>query len=391
MSEPRARDREADLAVVGAGIAGASAAYYAAKAGMSVVLVDRNAEPGGGTASAATAAGVRAQGRAPFELPLDTWPGLAGELGADIGYERNGMAICIDDDGQWDALRRRVAQERGAGFDVRLLDAAEIRALVPEIGPAIRGGSYLADDGQAHPIRTLRALVDGARRAGAVLALGESVVDLARAPGGAERARFALRTERRTIRARATLLAAGAWTAELVRLAGIELPIRAAALQMLATEPSSVRVKPVLAWVGKAISLKQLPSGRFWIGGGWAADSDGAGRTATRLESIAGSARTARDLVPALASVRITRAWAGREAYTPDEQPLIGAVAACPGLWVAAGFSGHGFAIGPGVGRLLAEWFTTGNAPAALRPFDPARFGEKHAAEATEAKESGNL
>jgi sarcosine oxidase, subunit beta len=131
----------------------------------------------------------------------------------------------------------------------------------------------------------------------------------------------------------------------------------------------------VLGWVGRGISLKQVPAGGFVIGGGW----PGRGlvdRYQTELMpgAMAKSAATTVALLPATAGVPVVRAWVGAESFCLDDYPVISTLPDHPGLLVAAGFSGHGFALAPAVGRRVAEWVGTGKVPDLLAPFDVRRF-----------------
>ena len=153
------------------------------------------------------------------------------------------------------------------------------------------------------------------------------------------------------------VVAAGAWAVALVAGVGARLPLRARALQMLRTAPAPPALTPVLGCFGQPLSLKQLDDGAYLIGGGWpAAIDDEAGNGWTlRDESVAGNLAVARAVYPAVGEVELARGWAGIEAFAPDDLPCLGSVAGVDGLLVAAGFSGHGFALAPAVGDILAR------------------------------------
>jgi sarcosine oxidase subunit beta len=105
------------------------------------------------------------------------------------------------------------------------------------------------------------------------------------------------------------------------------------------------------------LSLKQLADGAYLIGGGWPADILDPPGNAWQLReaSIQGSLAIAGRVYPPVAGLTLARGWAGIEAFTPDELPLLGPVPGVAGLVVAAGFSGHGFALAPVVGEILAR------------------------------------
>ena len=365
-----------DVVVIGAGIVGASTAYYLARSGVDVMLVDRRHPNAGGTASQASAGGVRQQGRVPVEMPLaiysiNLWGNLEDELEADLHYRRDGMTVATDDQALIPVLQQRVELEQSLGLDIRMVHGAELHELIPGLSPRILAGSYCPTDGHADPPRTVNALVTGARRLGANTQWQSPVEKLL-----VEKRRVvAVQTDAGNIACRYAILAAGYWSRSIAAAAGIDLPFAACPLQMMVTARQPHILDQVLGWVNHGISLKQVPSGGFVIGGGWPGWGDP--RTyQTRLlpGSMAKSADTTVGLFPALVNVPIVRAWLGIEAFCKDEMQIVGPAPSVDGLIVAAGFSGHGFAVGPGVGSLIAQYVTTNQWPEMLKPFGLERF-----------------
>lgn len=369
--------RSPDVAVAGAGIIGASIAYYLVRAGADVVLMDRAHAPAGATASGASAGGIRQQGRVAAELPLaiesiGMWNSLGGELEMDIRYHRGGMAICTNDPASLPGLRARIERERTAELDVRLVEGDALHRLVPGLSPRIVAASYCPTDGHADPMRTTRAFSLAAERQGAHVLWGCALQGVRR-----EGARVVgIETSQGPIACSTVILAAGAWTPKVAEDCGVPLPmVRPGFLQMMVTTRCQHMLEAVLGWVGQGISLKQASSGGFVIGGGW----PGRGaldRYETRLlpGSMAKSAATTVALFPALAGVPVVRAWVGTESFCRDDFPIISDVPDRPGIMIAAGFSGHGFALAPGVGRRMAEWIASGRQPDVLSGFDIRRF-----------------
>jgi sarcosine oxidase subunit beta len=184
------------------------------------------------------------------------------------------------------------------------------------------------------------------------------------------------------VAAETVVLAAGAWSDTLAATVGLRLPIRTRAFQMLrSTSAPPELLKPVVSALGRVLSLKQLPDGAFLLGGGWPGDPTPDRRGFTvRQESIDGNWAEACAVLPAVGQQRLDRAWCGLEAESIDELPFVGQVPALDGLVVAVGFSGHGFAIAPAVGRAVADQIAGRVVPAldGLRPdrisrFDPAQ------------------
>ena len=373
--------KTSDVIVIGGGLIGSATAYYLAMAGFSVTVMEARGLLKGGTASPASAGGVRQQGRDPAEMPLaiysvNLWSSLSDELEADLHYRRRGLIVLCDREDGLAKLERRAATEKAFGVDVRLIGPDELRDLAPGVARTMLGGSYCPTDGQADPILTTAAFARAAQKLG-VRYLSDCPVENLIFDKGRLLAVCSSKGETSCERA---VLAAGAWSALLAGRAGLKLPIEPFGLQMMVTARRPPQLDQVLSWFGQSLSLKQSVSGGFVIGGGWPGRIDPATyRTELLPGAMAKSARLAVSAFPSLKDIPVVRGWVGIEAYTPDHLPIIGEFPDHTGLVLAAGFSGHGFAISPGVGRLLAEYFVTGQWPRLLTPFQPGRFGNTYA------------
>jgi sarcosine oxidase subunit beta len=352
--------------IVGGGLMGLSAAFHLRRAdpGAEVTVLER--ERVGAAASGASAAGVRVMGRDPAEralalASLARWPDLERELEAPTGYRRGGGLRLALDDAAWGAAPAWVAEQRADGVPVELVDVDAARRLAPGIAAASRGGVHCPMDGQADAMATVRAFAAAARRLGARVEEGAGARGLV-----VERGRVAAieRDDGRRVAGDTVIVAAGAWTAALLAPIGVRLPIETRPLQMLLTQPAPVGLAPVLGAFGHKLSLKQLDDGAYLIGGGWPArvTDHAANRYELREESVKASLETARAVYPPLAGRALTRGWAGLEAFTPDDLPMIGPVAGIEGLVIAVGFSGHGFALSPMIGDVLARLALGGEA-----------------------------
>ena len=347
------------IVIVGGGLMGLSAAFHLCRAdpGARVTVLER--ERVGAAASGASAAGVRVMGRDPAEralalTSLARWPDLDRELEAPTGYRRGGGLRLALDDAAWGAAPGWVAEQRADAVPVELVDAAAARRLAPGIAPTCRGGVHCAIDGQADAIATVRAFATAARRLGARVEEGVGARALR-----VERGRLTAveRDDGRRLACDAAIVAAGAWTGALLSAVGVRVPIETRPLQMLLTEPAPAGLAPVLGAFDHRLSLKQLDDGAYLIGGGWPAHvtDHAANRYELLDESVKASLTTARSVYPPLAGCALARGWAGLEAFTPDDLPMIGPVPGIDGLAAAAGFSGHGFALSPMIGDLLAS------------------------------------
>jgi len=347
---------------VGGGLMGLSTAFHLRRAdpGTRVTVLERARV--GAAASGASAAGVRAMGRDPAEralalASLARWPGLERELEAPTRYRRSGGLRLALDGATWRAVAPWVAEQRAAGVPVEVVDEREARALAPGIAPGCLGGVHAPNDGQAEAVPATEAFAAAARRLGARVEEGVGVRALAVEGGrvvGVERGDGAREA------CDVVIVAAGAWSATLLGGIGVTLPIETRPLQMLLTAPGAPALRPVLGAFDRRLSLKQLDDGAYLIGGGWPARvTDHAGNRYEMLdESVRASLETASAVFPAVGECALARSWAGLEAFTPDDLPILGPVPGISGLLVATGFSGHGFALSPMIGDILARLAT---------------------------------
>jgi len=347
------------IVIVGGGLVGLSAAFHARRAEPRARVTVLERARVGDAASGASAAGVRVMGRAPAERALaleslSRWPELDRELEGKTGYRRSGgLRVALDEAG-WAEARATLAEQRAAGVPLELADADGARRLAPGISLECRGGVHCVIDGQAEALATVHAFAAAARRVG--VRIEEGVVATAVV---LEAARVAAVTcgDGSPVACDVAIVAGGAWTAPLLAKVGARLPLRGRGLQMLLTDAAPASLTPVVGCFGRPLSLKQLADGAYLIGGGWPAriPNEAVNRWEVLPESVSGSLEVARAVYPPLAARAVTRSWAGIEAFTPDDLPVLGPVPGVGGLLVAAGFSGHGFALVPALGDVLAR------------------------------------
>ena len=349
----------AAVVIVGGGLMGLSTAFHLRRLdpGVEVTVLERASV--GAAASGASAAGVRAMGRDPAErrLALESlkrWPELDRELEGQTGYRRGGGLRIALHDKSWDAAPGWAAEQRSDGVPLETLDARAAREMAPGINPGCLGGVYSPIDGQAGAMATVEAFASAARRLDARVEEGavvkalvvedSRVVGIERGDGSRQPCDVAVVT-------------AGAWTTSLLAPLGVKLPVHTRPLQMLLTRPAPGSLPPVLGCFERKISFKQLAGGPFLIGGGWPGRvvNHEANRWQVLEESVRGSLEVAGEVYPPVAACALDRSWIGLEAFMPDELPVIGPVPGVAGLLVATGFSGHGFALSPMVGDVLAR------------------------------------
>ena len=367
----------ADVIIVGGGISGVCAAWALAREGVAVRLLEK-----GGLASMAsgwTQGGVRQSGRDPAELALARaavarWQGLGDELGEDVEYRQGGNLRVARDADEVPAVRRMVDAQRRLGLDLELIeDRASLRELAPWISDEVCAASFCASDGQANPVKTVHAVARAAQREGAVIETGVSVRALRR---DGERV-CGVVTDAGDVDGDAVIVAAGVHTPAL--LAGVDLhqPMRLHHVCVMQTVPVPPFMTQVFGTAKADGSGRQEVDGRVRVTSGvqpWP-KADGAWRDDDVMPAagvVASVVARASRVIAGFADLPVSRVWGGLIDQSPDGLPVLDAPV--PGLVVAAGFSGHGFALGPVTGDLLRD-LALGREPAFdLAPFRLARF-----------------
>lgn len=367
-------NREADAIVVGGGIHGLSAALHLARMGKSVIVLERRYA--GRHSSGVNAGGVRTLGRALAEVALSVegmalWHRIEDLVGDDCGFRSHGFIRVAEDDAQVEALVRRREQTRALGFrHEELIDRDELRRIVPAIAPHCAGGLIARGDGAADPYRSTLAFKRAAESAGAVVIEGEGVKAITRAGS-----RWRVESLSESYVAPHVVNCAGAWAGEIAAMVGDSAPVGVRPSMMIVTERVPRFVEPTIGSVGRKLSFKQTSEGTVLIGGGQPGIADRATeQTRVNPVNLARSAQAAMALFPAMRGVRIARSWCGIEAQMPDDIPVIGASSRAPGIVHAFGFSGHGFQLGPIVGRAVAEIVAKGDTALPIGPFCLDRF-----------------
>ena len=411
-----------DLIVIGGGIVGCSAALYAARLGMSCLLIERDTP--GSAQSGRNLGFVRQQARDFPELALmigamRIWEGIEADLGRPVGWHQGGnLSLAFS---EADLASRRAWQQRGAeefGLDTRMLSAAETYSVVPGLATdiGIVGAMYTASDGRAEPARATRAFFEAGLEHGVSVSLGESA---SRIDTGGGRVNGVWVGDR-LYRAGAVVCAAGTGSSALLRHVGLDLPQERIRATVARTTPSpGLRLHPCVS--GPQTGIRQDVSGAFiisvaggeydvrldsWRSMRWYAQTRKDNPDAARVNYLAPlsgllRARTVapladipptrdhvpvetsrveqalgefRKIIPAAADLAIETAWAGIIDTLPDVIPVIGPVDGVQGLLAATGFSGHGFGPGPMAGKVLAELSAGRVSPIDISGLSPMRF-----------------
>ncbi|NUS18500.1 MAG: FAD-binding oxidoreductase [Mesorhizobium sp.] len=367
-----------DVIVLGGGLMGTASAYFLARRGASVTLVERNRIGAGATV--ASFGNIRRTGRHLSQLPLahrslSLWREAEKMLGRDVEFRATGHIRLIFDEGSLADMRAYAQAARPWGFELEELGPREIRSRFPGLGPAAIAASFSPHDGSGNPRLIAPAFAEAARKLGAAIVENAEVETIKQTGSG-----FLVTTSKGSFAAESMLNTAGAWGAGVAEQFGETVPLDARGPQMGVTEPLPHRVLPVVGiWTRDkdyGAYLRQVERGNIVFGGAAErvpVDLDPGHAKADPMR-LPVQLRAVARLLPTIAKVAVIRTWSGCEGYVHDMLPVMGRSATTPGLFHAFGFCGHGFQLGPGVGDAMAELMTTGRCETPLDDFRIDRF-----------------
>jgi glycine/D-amino acid oxidase-like deaminating enzyme len=412
------------VVVIGGGIIGVATALELAERGIDVTLCEKGeiaAEQ-----SSRNWGWCRQMGRDPREIPLileslRAWRGMNARVGAETGFRQCGIVYLLATDAEVAAQTKWYEQNaKPYGLTTRFVSAAEAHALQPGATVAWKAGLYSPDDGRAEPEWAVPAMAEAARRKGATILTNCAVRGVETAAGRVS----AAVTEKGAIACDAMVLAGGAWSRLFLGNLGVALPQLTVVNSVMRTSPIDTglehsasggkfsirrrldggytiahrhfsvadilpesfplafRFLPALLLDRKGLRLR---FGRRFFDSArlkrrWSLDSVSPFETIRVLDPepvdwiLDEALASLKQCFPAFAPIEIAERWAGCIDATPDVVPVISGLAAISGLYLATGFSGHGFGLGPGAGRLMAD-LVIGTPPVVdPRPFRYARY-----------------
>jgi glycine/D-amino acid oxidase-like deaminating enzyme len=370
-----------DVLIVGGGLAGTAAAYYLAREGVEVVLVERydlNTQASGSNAGSLHAQIAHepfvtegedwARAYAPtISLLVESirmWTGLDAELNDDLEVSVGGGILLAETDAQMRDIRRKMAIERAHGLEVEWVDRAELAKLAPYASAKMLGGAFCPTEGKANPLKATPAFARAAAKKGARFLTRTRVTGLA-----AERGGYSAETSAGPIHARRVVNSAGAEAGRIAAFLGIDLPIEANPIQVNVTEPVEPFIPHLVYSAGEKLTLKQAKNGSLLIGGGWPARwSASAERPTVDMASLRSNLAIAASVVPRVASARLLRVWPAIVNGTADWKPILGEVPGLPGFFMNF-FPWMGFTAGP-IAALITAALVMGRKP----PFDISGF-----------------
>lgn len=421
MAAMREIPTSADVVVIGAGIHGAATAYYLTQRNMDVVVCEKGRIAG--EQSSRNWGFVRQQGRDPAEIPLmmeanRIWRELERDLNADLEWTVGGNMVVFRSEQERAMFEGWMDHARAHGLDSRIIDRAEVERIVPGATIGELGAIYTASDGHAEPAKAAPALARAAEGRGATFLEDCAVFEVLTEGGHVS----GVRTEHGEIRAPVVVLATGAWSSKMLSHLGLKFPqvwIKGSVGRTAPVAP----ISETAVWGGVAFRQRQDGSINFAVR---SSDADltmqtilhgrhffGIGKEHMRdfrirfrrilLDTAMGhfsKEALERELVryrtldpepnhavldaalaelkraiPAVGDAGMQKSWAGYIDMTPDLLPVIEAQHNPRGLVIATGFSGHGFGMGPIVGKLVAQIIAVGEPSLDLSAF---RFGRFH-------------
>jgi glycine cleavage system T protein len=380
-------DDRARVVIVGGGVAGTSIAYHLTKLGWNdVLLLDRSELTSGSTFHSAGLVAQLRNSVSHTRMMMDgveLYPELQAETRVDVGWHQVGTLHLASSPYRLEALARQAGWAKSFGLPVEIVSASEALERFPLLDVSnVLGAQFVPTDGHLDPTGLTMAFAEGAKRGGARIRTGVRVVEIPVRDGRVT----GVVTDQGRIEAEVVVNAAGIWANELGRLAGVEIPVVPMEHQYLITRPIDGVTSsfPTLRDPDNLVYVREEVGGLV-VGGyernpdPWHVDTPIPPDFNHRLleerwERFEPIAEGAFNLIPALRTTEINRFINGPEAFTPDDDFILGETEV-RGFFVAAGFCAHGITGGAGVGRSTAEWIVDGEPSMDLSKMDVRRFG----------------
>ncbi len=370
---------KADVIVIGAGIVGNATAYYLAKKGLKVTVLEASDYIGNG-GSSRNGGGVRQSGRDPKELPLmvwgvqNIWPSLSEELGIDTEYTQGGNLRLGKTEAHLAILQKLADGATKCGVDVTMIDAKQVKEINPYMSDEVIGASWCPTDGHANPLTTTLGFYKKAREFGASFITGAAVSRIVVKKGHVS----GVESEGQFFEAPSVVVAAGYESNAILSTVGVNIPMKKHALSCLVTEAQPQMFRQMLGTAMADFYGHQTKHGSFVMGG-----TDGFDEVPARIDDsypLVGSSMvsaTCRGIIgyfPILKDAKVVRAWGGYGDFCVDGVATVSPCDEVPGLYIECGFTGHGFGIGPAAAYNIAELITEASCPADISPLRYDRF-----------------
>jgi len=351
--------KSADIVIIGGGISGVSIGYFLLKNGAkNVVILERDFLAAGATGRCG--AGIRQQWGSPlncimtkfscefFETATDEF---AAQSPINLEFHQGGYMLLVSTENELAQTKENIALQNSLGINSRLLSPSEARKLAPIIDTdGLLAAAFYHRDGHLNPFHTTQAFADAFTRLGGVIHTNTSVTDILLEGDKIT----GVCTDNGIISTNTIVIAAGGYSQQLAAMVNYELPLYSERHNILVTEPVERVLEPMLMSFSLNFYCQQTPHGSFIMGRNCPNQPRDLRTTADSNFPIA-MAKTITKVVPALKNLRMLRQWAGLYNMSPDSHPIYDQIPGTRGLYVTAGFSGHGFMMAPSTGQSMAE------------------------------------
>jgi sarcosine oxidase subunit beta len=360
----------ADVVIIGGGITGASAAFQLASRGVRVILCEKNFLGAGSTGRSSAIIRQHYSNEITARMALYSlrvFQNFADVVGGDAGFVQTGFVIFVEAKDRA-GLEENVAMQQHVGVNTRLMSANELRELDAHlVVPDKLAAAYEFEGGYADPASTTTSFANAAKARGAQIWQDARVTNVVVAH---ERV-VGVETTRGFISTNTVVNCANAWAPQIGAWVNLDLPIRAERHQVATFGRPASSDRPRFVVADFAASLYYRPEGgQLTLAGsidpahGTLVNPDNFNQGAD-LEFIADCAERIQRRYPAMATAEARGGWSGIYGVTPDWHPIIDAAPHVAGFFVAAGFSGHGFKLGPAVGVMIADMVMNVSTPTA--------------------------
>jgi sarcosine oxidase, subunit beta len=366
--------KTADVIIIGGGIIGLSIAYHLAeKEAGNITVLERDL-----LAQASTGlslGGIRQQFFHPDNIQLSqaslkVFENFKRDFGVDINFRQAGYLFLIQQPDTWTDFLSAAELQKELGVPIEVLSPEEIKKGWPYINTeGLQGGTFGSADGYADPYQAAMGYAKACRNLGVSIREKTEVIDLMIDNGQVS----GVETSSGNISAPVVVNAAGAWAAQVGKMAGVDLPVNPYRRQAFMTKAFDLIPKPVPLVIDQDKAFYFRGEDPGIIMGMSDHDEPSSFRTHTDREFLERVIEAAVLRAPVLEQARIMRGWGGLYAITPDSNPIIDALP-IEGLYCAIGFSGHGFQHGPAVGQIMADLILKGEASFDRKPFLYKRF-----------------
>ena len=366
----------ADIVVIGGGIMGLATAFNLARAGMKRVVVIEQGYLCSG-ASGRNGGGVRAQFSSETNVrlmqeSLRICSEFASEMKINVWFRPGGYLFLVRNAASQASLEASVAVQNECGHATRMLSPKEAKSIVPELDvTGVLAASYNANDAVVFPWPFVWGYAKAAESLGVVVRTFTKVIGF-ETKGAKIRA---VKTDHGDIATSRVVNACGAWSPEISRMLGVELPNKPHRHEICSSEPLKPWLTPLVADLSNGLYFSQSTRGE--IVGGISNHDVPPGidmRSSIKFLSLYASALV--KTVPSVGAVKVLRQWAGCYDLTPDQNPIVGQVDGVEEFHQASGFMGHGFMMAPVMGKLLAEHIVNGTDLPLFQRWNLRRFKE---------------